>query len=79
MAAELLEFVGEFGKFRAAGHLGRELVQGDVLLVVVTDRLAALEQQEPVPDGERVVRVVGDEDDPESPVPCLQDVAQDYA
>ena len=35
--AQLLKFVGEFGKFGAAGHLGRELVQGDVLLVVVTD------------------------------------------
>ena len=26
--AQLLKFVGEFGKFGAAGHLGRELVQG---------------------------------------------------
>ncbi|MCY1224178.1 hypothetical protein D9M72_363240 [compost metagenome] len=79
MAPDLFEFVGEFGELSTAGHLGGELVEGDVLLFVVADRLAALEQQEPVTDGEGVVRVVGDEDDAQAAVAGLQDVAQHHA
>src|SRR6476661_8751805 len=79
VAAELFEFVGEFREFGAAGHLGGEFVEGDVLLVVVADRFAALEQQEPVTDREGVVRVVGDEDDAQAAVAGLQDVAQHHA
>src|SRR5580704_3140979 len=57
------QLVGQLLQFGAAGHQAGQLVPGDLALLEVAEGFTPIEQQEPVPDGVGVVRVVGDEDD----------------
>src|SRR5512140_1721783 len=78
-AAGRLELVAELLELAAAGHQPGQFLQGDLLLLVVADAAAAVEQQETVTHRVGVVRVVGDEDDPQAPFPGLDDVLQHHA
>src|SRR3712207_4960158 len=61
------------------GHHRGELLAGDLALAEVPHAAAAVEQQEPVTDRVRVVRVVGDEHDADALVAGLRDVAEHHA
>src|SRR6478609_297445 len=65
-----LEFVAQFGEFATAGHLGGELLEGDLVAVLVQHPLTELEDDEVVADQVGVVRVVGDEHHAQAGVPC---------
>ena len=73
------QLVAELRQLLAAGHLPGELVQRELVAVCVEDHPAELEDDEVVADEVGVVRVVGDEDDPETGVARLDDVLQDHA
>ena len=76
--ARAFQLVGQLLQLGAAGHQAGELVPGDLVLLVVADGRAAVQQQEPVAHRVGVVRVVGDEDDAQAAFAGLDDVLQHH-
>ena len=72
------QLVAELLQLLAAGHLPGQLVQRELVAVGVEDHPAELEDDEVVAHQVGVVRVVGDEDDPEAGVARLDDVLQHH-
>src|SRR5829696_9556998 len=75
-AGRSLQLVRQLVQLGPAGHEAGQLLAVDLALGERPQAPAPVEQQEPVPDGERVVRVVGDQDDAHPAVARLRDVAQ---
>ena len=78
LAAGRLQLVGQLLQLRATGHEAGQLGHGDLVLLPVAEAAAPLEDQEAVADRVGVVRVVGDEDDPQAALLGLDDVAQHH-
>src|SRR5438046_2769218 len=76
---DLLQLVLELGELTTAGHQAHELLPVDLTLPERAEALPAVQDDEPVADRIRVVRVVRDEDHGHPAVARLEDVLQDDA
>ena len=70
------ELVRELLQLLPTSHLTRQPLEGQLAAVCIEDHPAQLEDDEVVTHQVGVVRVVGDEDDPQPRVPHLEDVLQ---
>ena len=60
------KLAGQRGELAPAGHLADQLIERDLVSSRVQAHPAEAEDGEMVPDEERVMRVVGDEHDPDA-------------